>query len=98
MPTKNDLCGHMLIHFGKTYEKMNELKELFEEKGVPSSSKGGKYMVVHIFESKSSSTESNNTKSPPRKIPTRPTPNPKDITPPQPLIKLHRNIPKRTKL
>lgn len=42
MPTNNDLRGQMLIQFGNTFEKLNELKALFEEKGKLSSSKGGK--------------------------------------------------------
>lgn len=44
MPTNNDLSGNSLIKFHKTFEKLNEQKALFEEKGMSSSSKrGGEY-------------------------------------------------------
>lgn len=57
--TNNDLSGQMLIHFGKKFQKLNELNALFEEKGKPSSSKGGKDMVFQVDESNKSSFESN---------------------------------------
>lgn len=72
----------MLIQVSNSFEKLNEIKELFKKKGKPSSSKRGKDMVIQGDESTSSSSESNISKYPPWKILIHP-PTPQDKTPPQ---------------
>lgn len=41
----NDVSGKMSINLSKTFKKLEELKEWFEEKSKPSSLKWGKALV-----------------------------------------------------
>lgn len=66
----NDVSGQILILFGKTFTKLNELKGFFEEKGQPSSLKEGKDQAIQVNKSTISSLEYEKLKSPPPKIPT----------------------------
>lgn len=46
MLTTNGLSGQILIQFGKTSIKLNELEDLFKEKRTLSSSTWGKYQAI----------------------------------------------------